>query len=123
MKEFNLERALAGDPVVTRDGRPVKIAGYNGEAEEDEFCLLGWANNMNHGWHSDGTYMRGVENGKDLFMAPTERKEWIVRYQHGTPIEEIEHYIAFSGPFYSLEKAQRFAKDTEGSIHEITIHE
>jgi hypothetical protein len=120
MKTFNLKRALAGDPVVTRDGRPVKIAGYNGEAVKDA-QLIGWIRNNYATWYLTGE----SEHAKDfdLFMAPTERKEWIVRYQHGTPMAEIDHYIAFSGPFSSLEKAQRFAKDTEGSIHEITIHE
>jgi hypothetical protein len=117
MKPFNLERALAGDPVVTRDGRPVKIAGYNEEAEEDEFCLLGWANNMNHGWHSDGTYMRGVENGKDLFMAPNERKEWIVRCGVGDVVK-------YEGPFPTEEAAKVYADNYEWrTVHEILIVE
>ena len=121
MKAFNLKRALAGEPVVTRDGRPVKIAGYNEEAEEDEFCLLGWANNMNHGWHSDGTYMRGVENGKDLFMAPTERKEWIVR------VVSNDGFISLNGPYTIKVLAEdacvRLFSQSNTTIHEITIIE
>jgi hypothetical protein len=122
MKPFNLERALAGDPVVTRDGRPVKIAGYNEEKERIAAWVSGTILDC---WNIKGKCISTDKMAKvlDLKMALTERKEWIVRYQHGTPIEEIEPYIAVSGPFYSLEKAQRFAKDTEGTIHEITIHE
>jgi hypothetical protein len=123
MKPFNLERALAGDPVVTRDGRPVKIAGYNPDAFDGK-KVIGWVGKDAEMWNENGQYYGSAYACNfNLFMAPTERKEWIVRYQHGTPIEEIEPYIAFSGPFYSLKKAQRFAKDTEGSIHEITIIE
>ena len=124
MKPFNLERALAGKPVVTRDGRPVKIAGYNEEADDD-YKVAFWIGGCVYGCSDSGIYDPSTnrENNSDLFMAPTERKEWIVRYQHGAIMAEIEPFIAFSGPFYSLEKAQRFAKDTEGSIHEITIHE
>jgi hypothetical protein len=121
MKPFNLERALAGDPVVTRDGRPVKIAGYNSNVNP-YYQVIGWVDELVVTWKKSGQ-IANCGNDFDLFMAPTERKEWIVRYQHGTPIAEIEPYIAFSGPFYSLENAQRFAKDTEGSIHEITIIE
>ena len=34
LEKFNLQDALNGRPVVTRDGNPVKIAGYNTDAEE-----------------------------------------------------------------------------------------
>ena len=114
MKPFNLKRALAGDPVVTRDGRPVKIAGYNEEALTGQE-VIGWLDGVAYIWGKDGTLCGTT----DLFMAPTERKEWIVRCANPSNYKDI--YLA--GPFYSLEKAQRFAKDTEGTIHEITIHE
>jgi len=41
MKPFNLDEALAGEPVVTRDGRPVKIAGYNEEKERSGAWVSG----------------------------------------------------------------------------------
>lgn len=51
MKPFNLERALAGDPVITRDGREVKIAGYNPKTHEG-VRILGWlADGVSTAWY------------------------------------------------------------------------
>jgi len=53
MKPFNLEAALAGAPVVTRDGRPVKIAGYNPDAHASG-TLTGWIEKSIAGWNKKG---------------------------------------------------------------------
>jgi hypothetical protein len=114
MKPFNLERALAGDPVVTRDGRPVKIAGYNGEAVKDA-QLIGWIRNNYATWYLTGE----SEHAKDfdLFMAPTERKEYIVRLNP-------KHIPYYKGPFNTKELAIIYADNWENAtIHEITIIE
>jgi hypothetical protein len=111
-KPFNLQAALAGAPVVTRDVRPVKIAGYN----EDANSLLGWIGNDNYAWTGGGKSFR-IDFNYDLFMAPTTRKEWIVRMS--------EKWIA--GPYPSLEKAEKaiinLREDGPVTIHEITITE
>ena len=112
MKPFNLQAALDGAPVVTRDGRRVKIAGYNPDAAFKD-ALLGWLNKEAMWWNKEGKY--DCENGEDwdLFMAPTERKEWIVRVNDAL----------VSGPFKSLEHAQNMKDGLNGAtIHEITIH-
>jgi hypothetical protein len=116
MKKFDLERALAGDPVITRDGRPVKIAGYNENADH-EFCLAGWIGQIVYGWCKDGAYDSKREHDNDLFMAPTERKEWIVRY------DKYKTGACLFGPFTAIESAQHFAETNGGTIHEITITE
>jgi hypothetical protein len=84
MKPFDLEKALAGEPVVTRDGRPVKIAGYNPHAVEG-VRILGWAGKTSRSWYYDGKYTE-AENGHDadLFMAekPKVKKEgWVNLYK------------------------------------------
>jgi hypothetical protein len=122
MKDFNLKDALAGKPVVTRDGRPVKIAGYNEGAKESQ-RIAAWL---------DGFIIDYGENGKrysytdyDLFMAPSERKEWVVR----TPVlvdmlVNGNHYSNnIFGPYDNYETAMKTADSLKGSIHEITIHE
>jgi hypothetical protein len=116
MKPFDLQKALAGDPVVTRDGRPVKIAGYNEDAHED-VVLCGWVAGNAHQWYKDGSCE--YEEYLDLFMAPTERKEWVVRYYSLT---QSKHFI--SGPFSDKRLAELFMGIFDSpTIHEITIHD
>jgi hypothetical protein len=113
MKPFNLERALAGEPVITRDGRPVKIAGYNEEAGISQ-KIIGWVDTLAFCWGIDGK-QRGPT---DLFMAPTERKEWIVRRVFGDA-------VWCEGPFPTEDAAIIYAADNNElrSVYEITIHE
>jgi hypothetical protein len=84
MKPFNLEKALAGEPVVTRDGRPVKIAGYNPDAEETH-RVMGWINGCPFSWGADGYYNPSKQPcSLDLFMAekPKVKKEgWVNVYR------------------------------------------
>jgi hypothetical protein len=72
-KPFNLEHALAGDPVVTRNGKPVtQITKFNicgtqivcGVLEEQ---LVSWCDN--------GRYYSYSEVPCDLFMGPLEIEE------------------------------------------------
>jgi hypothetical protein len=121
MKPFNLKEALAGKPVVTRDGRPVKIAGYNEEAYQYN-KVAGWIKDFVMSWTETGRFdSEEIQDEYDLFMAPTERKEWIVRVDHGGKIFNSVH-----GPYDRFDMAERFSKivDCESvSIHEITITE
>lgn len=75
MKPFDLPRALAGDPVVTRDGRSVKIAGHNQDALSNH-RIAGWLDNWSLcGWHDNGNYnARNSRSPLDLVMAPKKRK-------------------------------------------------
>ena len=124
MKDFNLKDALAGKPVITRDGRPVKIAGYNKDAKESA-RIIGWVKGSNLNWYEGGNYMGDAVSNADLFMAPSERKEWIVR----TPVlvdmlVNGKHYSNnIFGPYDNYETAMKTADSLKGSIHEITIHE
>ncbi len=68
---FSLERAKAGDPIVTRDGRMCEYIGYaphtarfnrvivqiNGSLTVSQYC-------------EDGAYVEGEETNVDLFMLP-----------------------------------------------------
>ena len=116
MKPFNLERALAGEPVITRDGRPVKIAGYNPDADI-EYKICGWVDCEVESWRVDGLLSASIKDAAiDLFMAPTERKEWIVRC--------LVDAVIYYEPFPTEEAAKVFAYNYEGrTIHEITIIE
>ncbi len=114
MKDFNLKDALAGKPVITRDGRPVKIAGYS----EFNNSLIGWVGSGVYQWTSGG---QNIADKNDLFMAPTERKEWVVRVERNNGNKFI------SGPFITEDEyklyIQILSHGCTYTIHEITIHE
>ncbi len=68
MSNFNLEEALKGAKVVTRDGRDVKIAGYNPNATRGK--LLGWVQGKCGSWLETGQYRFDQNSVSDLFMKP-----------------------------------------------------
>lgn len=76
MKTFDLEKALAGEPVVTIYGAPVKIAGYN-EGADGYGKILGWVYSDQYSWNEKGesNYVN-----MDIFMAekPKIKKEGFV---------------------------------------------
>lgn len=65
MKSFDLKAALAGHPVVTRDGRPVKIAAYNHRAKKDH-AVIGWIDGIIYWWDAAGKC--SCDKQIDLFM-------------------------------------------------------
>ena len=114
MKPFDLKAALAGAKVVTRDGNEATQL-HLFEAPKERDVLYGVESGYIESWDKDGKYRSGgAPSGRDLFMAPTERKEWIVRRET----------LALVGPFNTLKEAQRCSNTYHNStIHEITIHE
>jgi hypothetical protein len=116
VKEFNLKDALAGKPVITRDGRPVKIAGYFGRNGQPYRDVVGWIGTDPDSWDLDGTHFAyGCDSCKDdLFMAPSERKEWVVIYRDNFG-------NAINSMVYSTHPD--FPVPGNTTIHEITIHE
>ena len=77
MKPFNLEKALAGEPVVTREGNPVtQLIKFEAKEERDGYVLYGVVNNKIFTFLDSGKYDRTFESHCfDLFMAEPER--WI----------------------------------------------
>jgi len=82
MKAFNLERALAGEPVITRNGKKVTqlhlfksatlIQPLHGIIEGDEDVLS---------WTTHGIYNIFRETSWDLFMAKERKSIWINVYE------------------------------------------
>ena len=119
-KPFNLQEALEGKPVVTRDGRKVKIAGYNPDAHKMHE-IIGWANSGSRSWSKDGSF-DGTENcGADLFMAPETKDVWVVLWSTKT-----DDYIR-STAYENEDAAEKSALNTVygyhffHGIHKITI--
>ena len=101
MKPFNLEKALAGEPVVTRDGNPVTQLIKFEAIVEDGYLLYGVVNNKIRNFLESGKYDKTFESHSlDLFMAEPER--WVNVYFN----ERINKF--WKSTFYNSEK---FAKE------------
>jgi hypothetical protein len=83
MKPFDLERAKAGDPVITRDGRPVRILCFDGPHEDHPIVGMTGTNIMT--FTDAGSYLTSFELSVDLFMATTKKEGWVCihRNAHG----------------------------------------
>ena len=69
MKPFDLEKALAGDPVVTRDGRKVtEIVRMKTAREEDSVIFV--VGELCYSTQPNGRIDDTYDSYSDLFMAP-----------------------------------------------------
>lgn len=85
-KPFNLERALAGDKVITRDGREVVQLFYADKASEDNEKVIAVVDGIIEKYQTNGAYYsHETEYRHDLFMAPTTVKveRWVNVYADG----------------------------------------
>lgn len=73
-KPFDLEKAMAGEPVVTRDGRPYKFGAYNPDAG---FPIVGWIETTPFSHKEDGRVNDLHKMPTDIFMAAKTQKVWV----------------------------------------------
>jgi hypothetical protein len=95
MKEFDLEKAKSGDPVQTRDGRPVRILCF--DFKDPEYTMAGAA--LKDGeeiavtWSARGFYhLDEVEHVLDLVMAPKKLTLWHNYYLGSNGDIKTTHY-------------------------------
>ena len=82
MKPFDLEKALAGAPVVTRSGVPVSEVHYF-ETVTRQYKVFAVVTGEVQSYTESGRYTRRVEHAFDLFMAPVKRVGWVNIYLDG----------------------------------------
>lgn len=81
MKLFNLEEAKAGKPVVTRDGRPVRIIYYDRKnADYPIIALVGKDEELCQ-YTREGKYSFREDTFYDLAMAPQKKEGWVNIYK------------------------------------------
>jgi hypothetical protein len=80
MKPFDLEKAKAGVPLITRDGRPVVWGAYNPNAVPGE-AIVGWVDGAMLTYYENGNYYSDTASENDLFIAPIKRTVWVVVYK------------------------------------------
>ena len=81
MKPFDLKKALAGEPVVARDGKKIEFLAHDPKAGEG-FRILARRDGEScaYFFYTNGKHTNGVEMPCDLFMAPTKREGWVLVY-------------------------------------------
>ena len=85
-KEFNLKAALAGAPVVTREGKELLAIVSNQDTRTRYgdliyLIVVGERVVSRDAW-SDGRYYKGAMESKiDLFMAPEKKSGWVNVYR------------------------------------------
>ena len=101
MTPFNLEKALAGSPVVTRNGLEVtELKLFKDCITRTPLvgCVLGYL----HQYTIDGVYsLDGSQNPLDLFMASVKKKFYVNRYSG----------VIGAKTYNTLEAAQNAAKE------------
>jgi hypothetical protein len=80
MKPFDLERAKAGDPIVTRDGREAKFIAYAPKAQLLNEQVVFLLDRRIKTTCPNGFSYPAHENKSDLFMAPKKRTVWVNLY-------------------------------------------
>jgi hypothetical protein len=77
-REFDLEQALAGHPVVTRDGRPVtQMVKFDCKYE---YRVFGVVDGAPASWMESGQHTFYKDHPCDLFMAPVKKTGWVARW-------------------------------------------
>lgn len=80
MKPFDLEAALAGARVVTKDGNEVKNLTYLKDMTEDEFRVVGVVKGEFERWTEEGTSVF-EDDAFDLFLASEKCQAWVNVYR------------------------------------------
>ena len=94
LKPFDLDKALAGAKVVTRDGREVKIAGYNKNANPLHMRLA-WVGRVSFSFYENGRFLKNDEiSDLDLFLASDVREYWVCLWV--APFGTITPTVGFS---------------------------
>lgn len=82
MKPFNLQLALAGKPVVTRDGRKVAEI-YHFKTLKSDYTVHASIDGYNREYTTEGMYYNnGSESVADLFMEEPVVEKWVNIYCH-----------------------------------------
>lgn len=119
MKPFDLEKFLAGEPAVTRDGRKVIDFHYFKDAQADSQLVIRLNDNRVLSNYSTGNY-HGMksESPNDLFMEEKEVELWINVYKNG----KHGHYYAIVVDS-KMEGEMEVLDPNYISTHKITIKE
>ncbi len=102
MKPFDLKAALAGAPVVTRDGREVQWLKHDPEANLPSRILARIGESGCHvPLYENGFLWSNRESQTDLFMATVKREGWVNLHTCTTGQPGV---VAFSGNVWATKE-------------------
>jgi hypothetical protein len=115
LEKFDLEKALNGAKVVTRNGREVSQL-TNFENLNDDYPLIGVVDRSIRTWTTQGLFVgdHAGECDEDLFLAVEPKRIWLNVYvSHGT--------IQTSANYNTLEAAKKAIQENLNYIKTIEI--
>lgn len=123
LKDFNLERALAGDPVIARNGCAILNLAYLPDAPDDQkiACVFISPQGIKsvYLYYIKGNMWSSKESDIDLFMAPIEKEYWVA-----SGVGAASGRIRVTDACNTKEQAQdlvnSFFGQESGQIHKIT---
>ena len=91
--KFDLQKAIAGEPIQTRDGRKARFIAHVPEASRPVVVYVdGYS--LVSSLHENGAFLRGAEDSSDLVMAPRKRQLWVRAYRYS---DRSDVYLYQSG--------------------------
>lgn len=104
MKQFDLEKAIAGKPVVTRDGEPVRIICWDRNKTDYPIVALVGDKEVISSFTTNGSFFHGKQDPNDLFMAIEKKEGWVNLYITKDGFAEVDAVIYKSDEIALLNK-------------------
>ena len=79
--KFDLQKAIAGEPIQTRDGRKARFIAHVPEASRSVVVYVDGCSVVSS-VYENGAFLRGAEDSSDLVMAPRKRQLWVRAYRN-----------------------------------------
>ena len=112
MKPFDLQKALAGEPVVTRDGRKVQRVAHLPEIKYP-WSVVAVIEGEMYTYNETGRCYADTIASADLFMAPTKRTVWVNLYRDHCAFWHDTKELALAGKSFDAEHIGTFPMEIE----------
>ena len=129
MKEFDLEKAKAGAPVCTREGKKARIICC--DANNEGYPIIALVENDEHtempySYTRHGLFDMDGESPMDLMMLVQKHEGYITLYKHGLEEKDKETMVSaiiFKTPKEAIESMREACKDSRTRFPtDIVIH-
>jgi hypothetical protein len=115
MKEFNLEAAKNGDPLITRDGRRARIITFDAKGNYPIVALIEYSDSESSAsFDYQGRYLKNKESSLDLFIDKAAHVGFVNIYRN-------EVNITAGRVFDTFDSAKEHGQIKEGYIATVRI--
>jgi hypothetical protein len=111
LEKFNLEKALNGAKVVTRDGR--EVTQFTKFDTYEKFSLYGVVNDEIQCWDIKGRYCGEATPNIDLFIEGEVRRGWVNVYGNGRDIITSGGYVTREDAVGNIREDYEYIKTIE----------